>query len=323
MDFILPTGHGFVSRDGAISEEVIKAIIDFAYTELDEDTGTRQQVNTSRCVNKLLSSGSYNRLWSKRLERGRADESTYRNEIMSSLIWKSIHLAFPNITINESFYDINTNIASDAVTVASFRESFERCVALLSSNQKWAMYALSFFTNPPPDPIYRHASSEFQAFINSRKSDVNNNTFRVRMPNYGRHPNSRPFTTPFRMPFDEPHGASARPGPVIDLGPLREGAYGSQVSTRQPVPHVNPIPDEDDGEYKDKLVGRIRCPICLANESNVVLIPCGHLICNQCSEQGIEACPICRKKIERNVSIYYQKYLKYKTKYLNALKQKN
>jgi hypothetical protein len=321
MDFILPTGHGFVSRDGAISEEVIKAIIDFAYTELDEETGASQQVNTSKCVNKLFSSGPYTRLWSRRLERGRADESTYRNEIMSSLIWKSIHLAFPNITINESFYDINTNIATDSVRVGSFRDSFERCVALLSSNQKWAMYALSFFTNPPPDPIYRYNSGEFQAFINQRKRDVNNNTFRVRIPSYDRHPESRPFTTPFRMPFDM-QPLDDMPGAMPwEIPTGAAAAPPKQAQMRQP--EVRPMPDEADDEYKAKLVDRIRCPVCYENESNTVLIPCGHLLCSQCVARGLRECPICRKEITSNVSIYYQKYLKYKTKYLNALKQKS
>ena len=45
------------------------------------------------------------------------------------------------------------------------------------------------------------------------------------------------------------------------------------------------------------------CPICLVEEPDAVLVPCGHLVCVGCAKQ-IKVCPMCRKRFERVVKIY-------------------
>ena len=46
------------------------------------------------------------------------------------------------------------------------------------------------------------------------------------------------------------------------------------------------------------------CSICFTGEANAAIIPCGHSIsCVRCLER-CEACPVCRKPIEKLLRIY-------------------
>ena len=46
------------------------------------------------------------------------------------------------------------------------------------------------------------------------------------------------------------------------------------------------------------------CRICMDNESGVLFLPCGHLICcTQCAP-ALKDCPLCRKPIHGTVKAY-------------------
>ena len=53
-----------------------------------------------------------------------------------------------------------------------------------------------------------------------------------------------------------------------------------------------------------QLIQSKTCKICLTNEINVVLIPCGHLICCNLCVTPLKKCPICRLKIEKVVKTF-------------------
>ncbi len=68
-------------------------------------------------------------------------------------------------------------------------------------------------------------------------------------------------------------------------------------------------------EYSKKNIKRIKCPECNLYEVNNVMIPCGHLLCNECIKR-VKDCPICKKNVENKYNIYFMKYMKYKSKYM-------
>lgn len=64
---------------------------------------------------------------------------------------------------------------------------------------------------------------------------------------------------------------------------------------------------EKEKDNKKKLLEERRCKICLTNEQNVVLISCGHLLCDTCVtslDQREKRCPICRTRFTRYVNFY-------------------
>ncbi len=74
-----------------------------------------------------------------------------------------------------------------------------------------------------------------------------------------------------------------------------------------------------------EFINKLICRKCHKNYVNMVLIPCGHLVCSTCAriiQKEKTLCPICLRQITNINDIYYIKYLKYKNKYLN-LKNKN
>jgi hypothetical protein len=87
------------------------------------------------------------------------------------------------------------------------------------------------------------------------------------------------------------------------------------------VPRNEPLPVQPSNEplpiqpSNEALAKRMECPICLSNEAHIALTPCGHLVCNICSPL-IATCPICRQNITDRLNIYYNKYMKYKIKFL-------
>ena len=57
--------------------------------------------------------------------------------------------------------------------------------------------------------------------------------------------------------------------------------------------------DENNEEDRDTI-----CTVCLDNQRDVVLLPCGHVCsCRQCADL-VNNCPICRTHIERSVPIF-------------------
>lgn len=85
-----------------------------------------------------------------------------------------------------------------------------------------------------------------------------------------------------------------------------------------PLPIVPARPlhmiNEDDAVYKDTLLTRMTCKVCLVHEADT-RINCGHLFCHECIVQ-VNICPTCRTFILKRDNIYYSKYLKYKAKYI-------
>lgn len=64
---------------------------------------------------------------------------------------------------------------------------------------------------------------------------------------------------------------------------------------------------EEEQKKNRKIIDERKCKICLVKEQNVVLIACGHLICDSCVEnldQYQKKCPICRARFTRYVNIY-------------------
>ena len=57
---------------------------------------------------------------------------------------------------------------------------------------------------------------------------------------------------------------------------------------------------EREGEEKKQS----ECDICCEKEKNTCLIPCGHILCSNCTQQ-FDECPYCRKHIDSTVRIYF------------------
>jgi len=82
--------------------------------------------------------------------------------------------------------------------------------------------------------------------------------------------------------------------------------------------------DEIDNIPVANIPKMITCPVCLEKVKDIRL-NCGHLVCRECArglKQSNGTCPVCRQPITKTEIVYYNKYLKYKAKYL-ALKNKN
>ena len=64
---------------------------------------------------------------------------------------------------------------------------------------------------------------------------------------------------------------------------------------------------QDEQKKTKQILEERKCKICLVNEQNIVLISCGHLICDSCVQnldQYQKKCPICRARFTRYVNIY-------------------
>jgi hypothetical protein len=87
-------------------------------------------------------------------------------------------------------------------------------------------------------------------------------------------------------------------------------------------PDTIPVKPIEETQSAD-LLNRITCKVCYSNEIDTVL-NCGHMFCGRCVEiilQGDNTCPICRIHIESRVKTFFNKYMKYKNKFLNLRKQ--
>lgn len=45
------------------------------------------------------------------------------------------------------------------------------------------------------------------------------------------------------------------------------------------------------------------CRVCLSNEVNLTIVPCGHVLCSRCSS-AVAKCPFCRVHVTKTVKIY-------------------
>ena len=72
---------------------------------------------------------------------------------------------------------------------------------------------------------------------------------------------------------------------------------------------------------KERNKDEMLCGVCLTNEKDTALVPCGHTFCHICANNSrITICPICRTPISNRQRFYLNKYLKYKQKYLKLKK---
>jgi hypothetical protein len=56
---------------------------------------------------------------------------------------------------------------------------------------------------------------------------------------------------------------------------------------------------------QDKIIELEFCNICYSNDSNCILIPCGHkCCCYECSKNINKKCPICRNEIDNVYKIF-------------------
>jgi len=67
-----------------------------------------------------------------------------------------------------------------------------------------------------------------------------------------------------------------------------------------PQPKVEIAKDSDPVDVNEKL----QCNICMDKTVQYVLIPCGHMLCQKCSEKS-DKCPFDRKDIAQKVRMYY------------------
>jgi len=93
----------------------------------------------------------------------------------------------------------------------------------------------------------------------------------------------------------------------------------TQRPTQRPLREATPMLEDDNPLYASHVDTLVRCPVCFVNERNTVL-SCGHLICSECAKNPRTfyngGCPVCRQPVVSKDAIYYKKYLKYRTKYL-------
>ena len=86
-----------------------------------------------------------------------------------------------------------------------------------------------------------------------------------------------------------------------------------QQEQRQPMPMAAPKKpklteaqskaNEEHGLSNESAKGAIKCAVCLGDAEEIMATKCGHVFCNQCicnAIQASQACPICRTKLDKN-----------------------
>ena len=65
---------------------------------------------------------------------------------------------------------------------------------------------------------------------------------------------------------------------------------------------------KDDHAHNESVHGTNICCICVTNEVNTCISPCGHAaFCSECAEQSVkhsDKCPVCREKISKIITVY-------------------
>jgi hypothetical protein len=78
---------------------------------------------------------------------------------------------------------------------------------------------------------------------------------------------------------------------------IREYRMKQDVLEIEPVvPSTPPLEDHKNDS--------LSCPICLDSKVNIVLVPCGHTVCNDCKDM-INDCPICREPIKFKQQVFF------------------
>ena len=101
---------------------------------------------------------------------------------------------------------------------------------------------------------------------------------------------------------------------LLDDGSVKSFGNNDYGQAPPTISFKKVTPVLDTNEYKSDLVTRMTCPICLDNEKKVRL-NCGHMLCEICSDR-VDKCSECREPITTRHTVFYNKYLKYKNKYL-------
>ena len=79
----------------------------------------------------------------------------------------------------------------------------------------------------------------------------------------------------------------------------------------QDIDDIEDRRDDDGGvetkmlrEENERLREEISCRVCYTKESNIVFLPCRHLVtCPDCAD-GVQKCPVCRAEIQHMVKIF-------------------
>lgn len=45
------------------------------------------------------------------------------------------------------------------------------------------------------------------------------------------------------------------------------------------------------------------CRVCISNEVDTIVVPCGHVLCHRCSA-AVTRCPFCRRAVSKALRIY-------------------
>lgn len=57
-------------------------------------------------------------------------------------------------------------------------------------------------------------------------------------------------------------------------------------------------------ETLEEIVDSLTCQVCADSELNTALVPCGHLLCDDCAKR-LEECPMCRTQVSARQRVYY------------------
>lgn len=90
---------------------------------------------------------------------------------------------------------------------------------------------------------------------------------------------------------------------------LEDGTNTAPPAPSTPPPSQSVKPFNPEENYSSLL----ECKVCYTNIKDIRL-NCGHMVCAECANR-VQICPQCRAPISRRDKVYYNKYLKYKTKY--------
>jgi hypothetical protein len=101
-----------------------------------------------------------------------------------------------------------------------------------------------------------------------------------------------------------------------------ERDFQFRLAPAVPAPDLNVMTQEERLALAEDYNTSLTCPVCMTNKVNTVLMPCGHLVCSSCAPRltiehgGNNRCPRCNLAFRTIHNIYYNKYLKYKNKYI-------
>jgi len=122
-------------------------------------------------------------------------------------------------------------------------------------------------------------------------------------------------------------------GSYIDQAPAARPPQAPVAAARPPqapaaaaVATVDQILGDDilDVLMDDANIQYLECPVCMNNVKSFRFSPCGHMACKSCIREmrsrGDYQCPVCRNQYNSVDRVYFNKYLKYKNKYLQLKK---